>query len=333
MTAAVAVAEWVDVIDRDYLASFISAGGASVKFAVPLNRAASSVTDRLEQIATSRDMAFLTADASRVRVHMIDQLFFHFSGQTPWQRLARSRLFGLAAAAGYDVDQNDTGPVEQMVAKANDLDLDFVRGELRRHVTQSVFKDQSLAKDFRVAMTHLCLSELSGGEEGAITTRVILEWLTGTNRAVSAVKPYAIRARIMRTNARVFLESLLAWVRSCGQSGTVIVIDINRLAVARNPRDDMVFYPKAALLDAYEVLRQFVDATDSLDGCLLVVVAAPEFLDTETATRGMGAYEALMFRVYDEVRDRQLPNPMASLVRLDEPGALDGEDSGGRGAE
>ena len=47
-----------------------------------------------------------------------------------------------------------------------------------------------------------------------------------------------------------------------------------------------------------------------------VVVPAPEFIDTERGTRGMGAYEALMFRVIDEVRDRNLVNPMASLVRL-----------------
>lgn len=38
----------------------------------------------------------------------------------------------------------------------------------------------------------------------------------------------------------------------------------------------------------------------------------------------MGGYEALMFRVIDEVHDRDLVNPMASLVRLQQPGAPTG---------
>jgi P-loop Domain of unknown function (DUF2791) len=318
MTAAIPVTEWVDVLDSEYLSSFIPDGGASVKFAVPLGGGPSTLTGQLGRVAAARDLLLLEADASQVKLHMIDQLFFHLSAQVPWKDLARAQLFRLAAKDGYHVDPQGSGPVEQLVAAANDIDAAFVRGELRRRITQSVFKDQSLAKDFRVAMTQLCLSELSGGDEGATTSRVILDWLTGRNRAVSAVKPYEIRARIMRTNARLFIESLLSWVRSCGRAGTVLVLDINRLAVSRNPRDEQVFYAKAALLDTYEVLRQFVDATDRLEGCLLIVVASLGFLDTEAGTRGMGAYEALMFRVYDEIRDRELPNPMASLVRLAE---------------
>jgi hypothetical protein len=62
------------------------------------------------------------------------------------------------------------------------------------------------------------------------------------------------------------------------------------------------------------VLRQFIDGADQLTGCMLVVVPAVSFL--EDHTRGLGAYEALKFRVFDEVRDRRFVNPMASLVRL-----------------
>ena len=32
--------------------------------------------------------------------------------------------------------------------------------------------------------------------------------------------------------------------------------------------------------------------------------------------RGMGAYPALKFRVYDEIHDQRLVNPMGSLARI-----------------
>jgi hypothetical protein len=76
------------------------------------------------------------------------------------------------------------------------------------------------------------------------------------------------------------------------------------------------------MLDAYEVLRQFIDGTDRLKGCLIVVFAAPEFLVVEPGSRGLGAYDALRLRVYDEVRDSRLANPMGAMVRLSATGAL-----------
>jgi hypothetical protein len=92
-------------------------------------------------------------------------------------------------------------------------------------------------------------------------------------------------------------------------------LDVRRLGVQRNPGDDCLFYSKAALLDAYEVLRQFIDGIDRLDGVLIAVFPAASFLDLDSP-RGMGIYSALKTRVYDDVKDRRYPNPTGALVRL-----------------
>jgi hypothetical protein len=63
-------------------------------------------------------------------------------------------------------------------------------------------------------------------------------------------------------------------------------------------------------------LRQFIDAIERLQGCLIVVSPDVEFLSEEPRERGFGAYDALKFRVVDEIHDRRLVNPMSSLVRL-----------------
>jgi hypothetical protein len=97
-----------------------------------------------------------------------------------------------------------------------------------------------------------------------------------------------------------------------------VTIDISRF-LSSEKQPDQVNYAKASLLDAYEVLREFVDATDDLENFLMVVAAPMSFLDTNTKGRGLGRYPALYNRVYDEVRDRNLTNPLSALVRVGTP--------------
>ena len=136
----------------------------------------------------------------------------------------------------------------------------------------------------------------------------------GHNKAISAVKPYQIFRKINRATARYFFESLIHWLRLAEYPGMVMLLDAQRVMLARNPHDYGLFYSKAAVLDSYEVLRQFIDGADQLEGCFIAVV--PDIAFLEDHSRGIGAYEALKFRVFDEIRDKHLVNPMASLARI-----------------
>jgi hypothetical protein len=49
---------------------------------------------------------------------------------------------------------------------------------------------------------------------------------------------------------------------------------------------------------------------------LMIVIPNADFLDAEPSGRGYGIYPALQTRIMDDVRDRAMVNPMASLVRL-----------------
>ncbi len=317
MTAALRSQEWVSFIERTYLNDFIAKGGASIKFAVSLDD--TGPQEALELVrSTAIEQSYLPVevDASVTRFHMIDQVFFRIAEQVPWQDLARSFVRMQAAQAAYQLCKESDQPSAEAIAEVNDTDAGIVLNELRRRLSKTVYKDAALAKDFRVAMMSLCMAELVGGQEGAVQSSAITEWLTGQNRAVSAVKPYGIFSRISRNNARFLLESLFVWVRMNELNGTVVLFNTQRLTVLRRPPDG-VFYTRPALLDSYEVLRQFIDSTDRLVGCLLVIFPAQEFLETEPGTRGIGLYQALKARVYDEVHDKRLVNPMASLVRLD----------------
>ncbi len=317
MTLAIDADEWVGFLETEYLESYVKAGGAAIKFAVPLEdeldqRLVSSIEKRAAQLG------YIVAhiDAAETRVHMIDQLFFAVAQQVPWRDSVQRVVEGIAAQEEYAPAAPGSEPYLRRLADANGLDPNFLHLDLRRKISEQVFRHRELAKDFRVAMTHLALAEIGGAEESATVYGAITDWLCGRNRSVSAVKPYQIFSRITRANARFQLESLLVWLASAGYAGLTLVIDLQRVSVARNPRDERIYYTKAGVLDAYELLRQFIDATDRLRNCLIVVVPHREFLDEDFLGRGIGAYEALKFRIYDEVRDRRLVNPMASLVRV-----------------
>lgn len=108
-------------------------------------------------------------------------------------------------------------------------------------------------------------------------------------------------------------ESVLYWIRDAGHSGTVVLLDNRRVTLARNPRDGVRYYTRAMAMDHYELLREFVDDVDRLAGTLMLVATDEGFLD---GPRSFDIYEALKTRVMDDVRDRNLVNPVASLVRL-----------------
>jgi len=313
--------EWMQFIKREYMDSFVKEGGSALKFAIPLVEQARNVlVDGIDQYAKDGDYLVARVNADETKVHMFDQFFFKLADQVPWRTLCQRVINKLAFQKGYvgTVGTSDfDAPLYIRIANENRIDSNMVLMDLRRSISEQVFRYPKYARDFRVAMMHLCLAELSGGDDGANTFRVLTEWLTGRNKGVAAVKPYQIFNRISRANARYLLESMLRWVRFACYSGTVIILDIARLTLNTNPHDEKLFYTKAALLDLYEVLRQFIDGTDRMDGCFIVVVPDRAFLDEDPHDRGIGAYPALRYRVIDEIRDRHLVNPLVSLVRLE----------------
>jgi len=323
VTATIDAGSWLKVIQAEYLDSFIKDGGSSIKFAVPMDHPSKvAVVNDVAQAAKAAGYLVANASAEDTRVHMVDQLFFRIAEQMPWRELSRAVLNRLAAEEDFAPAPEGGGEsfVERL-AHANNLEPASLKLGLRPKIQEQVFKNRKLVKDFRVAAMQLCLAELSGGDNSDMTAEVITDWLTGRNRLVAAVKPYQIFTRIQRTNARHLFASLLRWVRFAGHSGVVLVVDMSRVSVATNPRDGTVFYTKAAVFDAYELLRQFIDATGEMKGLLMLLIPSVDFLDQEPGGRGLGAYEALKFRVFDEVRDERLVNPMTALVRVASEGA------------
>lgn len=310
--------EWIDTIRGEYLHSFIKRGGAAVKFVVPMEAIDhDQLINLLRKTSEEENYLFTSINAASTKIHMIDKLFHEVARQIDWDDLSLSFVKKIFTQNDYELPIHNDAFDFQNIAAINKREEKFLRKEMHSWLEAEIFRDFEMSQEFRIAMIRLCLEQLDSAGPSAFLSNAVKEWLRGELRLISSLKEALIFQKIARHNARHMLFSLVHWLRVNGKSGLVLVLDITRYLVSvrsKNP-DDGFFYTVPAMLDAYEVLRQFIDGTDEMEGCLIVVLASKEFLDPDDR-RGLSRYDALKLRIWDEVKDRQRQNPLASLVRL-----------------
>lgn len=311
------VDDYATFLAREYLSGYLPAGGAAVKVAVVGD---ASAADRLESALAAETAAldglFVSVPAELVRVHMIDQIFFAISQAIGWEDLAAELVRSAYEHASFPVPHGAELAVTR-VARHHDVDISELYRSVRRLLERDLLSSPALATEMGRAMLRLSQAHLGAGDVDASERGAVLAWLRGELRTIAALRPALIYSRIGRHNARSMLASAAALL-AARRRALVVYLDLARLAEARRPPAPArsgLYYSKAAVLDAYEVLRQFIDATDELRGVLVLAVMPPELMTDES--RGLPAYSALRLRVADEVRDQRRVNPFAALVRLE----------------
>ncbi|MBV9579019.1 MAG: DUF2791 family P-loop domain-containing protein [Chloroflexi bacterium] len=312
--------DWVTVVSKDYLDTFVREGGAALKFAAPTTDAGRfELRERLSVAGASLGYQCVHLDATGVRLHLIDRLFHAVARQVDWDRHARTFLERLLRERGLRLPPADEPVSAARLAELNAAPEVLLRTELRTALAHELFEDYAMAREFRLAMFALCTAQLDPTESPALATSVT-HWLRGELRLISEVKRALIFQKIARGNARHMLFSLAHWLTRTDQSGLLLVLDIARYAEAVRPaeRGEGNYYSTSATMDLYEVLRQLIDATDEVHSCFVAVVTAPEFLQLQLRDdrRGIRNYQALYFRIWDEVYDRNRENPFSTLVRI-----------------
>ncbi len=318
MQSTISLSDWFQVIDTEYLSTYVREGGSSVKFAVVSEESKTALYQKMQSRCEELGYLLVKFDATVARAHMPQDFFFRLASQVDWRKLARLMILSLASEREFQVEGISTdseGNVFEAIAKVNGLEPQFVIGLIRPRIQDSVYRNAKMAKDFRVCMSHLCLEEDTHGDYSG---QPLLDWLTGVNTRISSVRPFSICTSINRNTARYFVESAFYWIRRVGYAGTVVLFDNSRVTVARNPKDDLKYYTRAMTMEHYELLREFIDGIDHLDGALFVIVTSPEFLEdgSDRRSRGYGIYQALHTRVMDDVRDHNRVNPIATLIRF-----------------
>jgi hypothetical protein len=308
------VSEYGDFLKREYLSSFVAEGGAAVKVAiVPSSREAEHLAGDVTSAATNLGYTCVHIDAALVRTSLVQQVFFAVARVVDWRKAARAIVRDAVDTQLHVAIEGQ--PTLEAIGQATHLDVPLVRQAMLRGLQDSVYRNYRLAKDFRIAMWSYCIAELESDASADQSRQALNEWLCGDLRLISAVKDKGIFQKIGRHNARVMVASTARWLRQAGGKGLLIVMDIGQLAnPTKHDGEDTLHYAPTHVMDAYEVLRQFIDATDEMEGMMLLITAPQSLLDDER--RGFPAYKALQNRIWDDVRDSSRQNPYAPMVRL-----------------
>jgi len=313
---AIDAAEYIDFVAREYLAGYIDGGGAAVKLlAVGDDATRARLTSKIRELDDG--FAIVEVDAAGTRIHLVDQLFTAIARQLDWVALAAAVVRVALERAAFPAPGGDADIDLAAVARHHDVDAAELYRSVRRALEQIVLRDTELSHEFRVAMLRLCQERLGRGDVSLAERETVIGWLCGERLPAAALRGVSLQSKVARHNARPLLVSLTRWLRIAGRRGLVLHLDLDRLAVVRRPPPglrDGHYYSKAATLDAYEMLRQLIDATDEFDG-LFVAATLPAPLVQDEA-RGLPSYTALQLRVIDEVRDRRRANPYATMVRI-----------------
>lgn len=137
-----------------------------------------------------------------------------------------------------------------------------------------------LDPDFRQAMRgylHECMTDGTGTPGHT----PYLQWLKG-----DAIRPPGVRARIDRASSRAMLRSLVLFFRHLGYSGLVLFLDELELLLYQN---------QTARDGSYEVLRQFIDDTESIPNLVMLCSLTEPVLKNHQ--RGIPSYPALHQRI------------------------------------
>jgi bacteriophage exclusion system BrxC/D-like protein len=316
MLAAMSPEEWLAGIGNEYLASYIRQGGAAVKFAAASTDAGrADLRQRLALAAETHGFQLAQLDATEVRLHLADRLFHAVAAQTDWDRLIRACLERVLRARGLRLPPPSEPLTTARLAELNAAPEALLRTDLRRAVEHELFEDYAMTREFRLAMLALCSAQLDPTDNPALETSV-KAWLRGELRLVSEVKRALIFHKVNRHNARHMLFSLAHWLTLAGSSGLLLVLDVARYAETVRPAERGAgnYYSMSATMDLYEVLRELIDAIDEAHFCFACVLVGPGFLQDDR--RGVRSYQALYFRIWDEVYDRNRENPFSSLTRI-----------------
>ncbi len=311
MSATVSCDDYVELMCADYLTRYLPRGGSVVKVVLAEREGRRSFAESLRHRAGSLGYPCVAIDAASTKLNKLEDVWFGIARQVDWMATARDFLKACLFPR-FDVGDGDLSL--DAIARRNGLERWVVQRALDELLHKGLIRRKGLSGEFRRAMFTLVWSLLAPNGLVANVSPYVLEWLRGELASIVPAKKAMLYRRITKTNGRQMLASLPQWLRDCRMPGLVLMIDIAAVTSGSQSSSPSSNYRRAAAIDCFEVIRQFIDSADATAGLGLWFVADGSFADDEK--RGMHIYPALEMRLIQDVHDAKRANPFASMVRL-----------------
>jgi hypothetical protein len=307
----VPIDHWLPVIEAEYFAAFLPAGGAAAKFVITDDAGVARLHEATAGLAQRHGLVPLDVSAGEVRLHMLQDVFCALSRRFPWDALLQRYVEGLFNRNGYAWPHPGEPLTMAELAQEFGIAATLLARTRDQWLSRDLWDDAALAQDFRSAMLALCLARLE--PEGGTLESPVMQWLHGEKVGLTQLRQYDIGSRINRNNARAMFVSLCHFVRKAGVPGVLLTLDLR--PALRAGGDGAVRYSPAAVMDLYEVLREMLDDIEYMPGLFLLVLA-DQALTAGDRRRTLDMYKALEMRIWPDVRPGDRQNKLAPLVTV-----------------
>ena len=85
MANTIPLGDWLQVMESEYLSSFVPSGGASVKFAVASDELKVDLHSAIRERYARNGMVLVSLDAASRRAHMPQDLFHGLASSVDWR--------------------------------------------------------------------------------------------------------------------------------------------------------------------------------------------------------------------------------------------------------
>jgi hypothetical protein len=242
VNAALPVADWLQILDDEYLRDFVPSGGSAVKFVSgrqhEFDRLASELTagaERRRLLYASLDPARLLDSGRKPDLHLTERFFFAVTAPVDWklfaERQARQYLLGQGIEVALDRPLSDLDDI----ARENGRSPDELRARFERDLVNRHLRDHQMGAEFRNAIFALVYRQLVPDTITPTTEDVLLGWFRGKTvpGGARALKRVQVYERITSANAWTMLQSFTHWLPSTGVRGAVVVLDFRPYEIVR----------------------------------------------------------------------------------------------------
>lgn len=156
---------------------------------------------------------------------------------------------------------------------------------------KALFADTAIDIDFKTIIRLYWETYLATNDEEPVALQEkrarLLQWFSGEGKLADFRRNFGVSKLVDKTNAKLMLRSLAAFVRLAGYKGLMILFD--------EAEQSYSVMRKSALKDAHNNLLTLINSISEIPGLLLVYATTPDFYNDDKY--GIKIYGALSSRI------------------------------------
>jgi hypothetical protein len=233
-TLRIATADWLKVLQAEYLAEFVKSGGSAVKVVSGSSAELQAAAEAIGSMASQEGYYFVYLDPGQLDardkkpdLHRIDRFFFAVLEGVDLKKWAAQQARQHLESRGIRVAPHRRLDDVEGIAADNERQPDDLLNQYERELATPLLRDLGMAVEFRAAIAALVRSQLVPEQMTPATEEVLLKWFAGQTMpgAAAALKKMRIYDRITQSNARPMLQSFCHWLPMTGHQGLAVVLD------------------------------------------------------------------------------------------------------------